>query len=143
MNTPAAIPLPSATDKPLRIALWAAQTIAAVIFIAAGLTKLTAPIPELAGMIPWTGDFSPSFVRFIGLVDLAGGLGLLLPALTRIAPRLTVWAAAGCIALQILAFGFHFMRGEADMLPINLILVAIAGFIFWGRNTRLPITPRA
>lgn len=143
MNTSTATATLPTTDKPLRIGLWVAQALTAAIFIAAGLTKLSTPLPELARMIPWTADYSANFVRLIGLVDLAGGLGLLLPSLTRIAPRLTVYAAAGCIVLQGLAFGFHATRGEFDVLPLNIILLSLAAFILWGRGRRLPIAPRA
>lgn len=83
-----------------------------------------------------------ALVRFTGLVDLAGGLGVLLPALTRILPRLTVWAARGIIALQVLAGAFHLYRGEAMLLPFNLLLLAMAVFVAWGRNTRAPIASR-
>jgi uncharacterized membrane protein len=128
--------------KPLRIGLWAAQSIAAMIFIAAGFTKLTTPIPELVAMIPWTGEFTETFVRVIGLIDLAGGLGLLLPSVTRVQPRLTVLAALGCVALQGIAFGFHVSRGEFDVLPLNVVLLSLSAFVLWGRGKRLPISPR-
>lgn len=128
--------------KPLRIGLWAAQLIAAAIFVAAGLTKLSTPVPELANTIPWTADFSVAFVRCIGLVDLLGGLGLVLPAATRIVPRLTVLAALGCVVLQVMAMAFHVWRGEFGVLPLNVVLLSASAFVLWGRGTRLPIAPR-
>lgn len=128
--------------KALTIGLWAAQLVGGLIFCFAGFTKLTTPIPELSAMMPWTGDFSEHFVRLIALVDLAGGLGLLLPSLTRIKPNLTVLAALGCIALQLLAMTLHVSRGELMVLPLNLFLLAISVFIWWGRGRRLPVHPR-
>ena len=139
---PISVPL-APTDKPLRIALWVAQSLVAAMFIMSGFMKLATPIAELAAMMPWAGQVSPAFVRFIGFVDLAGGIGILLPALTRIQPRLTVLAALGCVVLQVLAFGFHASRGEFAVLPVNVVLLALSAFVFWGRSKKAQILPRA
>lgn len=136
-------PVSSGASKALRISLWVAQGLVALIFCFAGFTKLTTPLPDLSAMMPWTGQVSPTFVRFIGLVDLAGGLGILLPSLTRIQPRLTVLAALGCVVLQVLAFGFHTMRGEFPVLPLNVVLLALSVFILVGRSQWAPVTARA
>lgn len=107
-----------------------------------GFMKLGTPIADLSNSLPWTADVSVGFVRFIGFVDLAGGIGILLPALTRIQPRLTILAAFGLVALQVLAFGFHASRGEFSMLPMNVILIALAVLVVWGRTKKAPITAR-
>lgn len=93
-------------------------------------------------MMPWAGEYSATFVRFIGVIDIAGGLGLLLPALTRIKPRLTVIAAAACVLLQILAICFHAMRGEFEVLSLNAVYIALALIVLWGRGRKAPIAPR-
>ncbi len=134
--------LPAPTGKPLRIALWVAQGLVAAMFVMSSVIKLATPITELAAMMPWAGQVSPAFVRFIGLVDLAGGVGILLPALTRIQPRLTVLAALGCVVLQVLAFGFHAFRGEFSVLPVNIVLLALSAFVLWGRSTKVQVAPR-
>jgi uncharacterized membrane protein YphA (DoxX/SURF4 family) len=131
--------VPASTGRPLRIALWTVQGLLAVIFCLSGFTKLATPVTELAAMMPWAGQVSPAFVRFIGLVDLAGGVGILLPALTRIQPRLTVLAALGCVVLQVLAFGFHAFRGEFSVLPVNIVLLALSAFVLWGRSTKVQV----
>lgn len=77
-----------------------------------------------------------------GIVDLLGGLGVLLPALTRIQPRLTVWAALGTIVLQVLAATLHLSRGEVMVVPMNLTLIALAAFVAWGRSRAVPIAAR-
>ncbi|MGX1318732.1 putative membrane protein YphA (DoxX/SURF4 family) [Bradyrhizobium sp. USDA 377] len=128
--------------RALRIGLWAAQIVLALVFISAGFVKLTTPIPQLAAMMPWAGQYSETFVRSIALVDLAGGIGILLPALTRILPRLTVLAALGCSVLQVIALLFHLSRGEAAVAPLNVVLLALAVFVLWGRNSKAPIAPR-
>lgn len=130
------------TGLALRIALWSAQAIVAALFCLAGFMKLTTPIPDLAAMMPWTGELPAAFVRFVGAVDLAGGIGILLPALTRIQPRLTVLAALGCVILQVLAIAFHVSRGEFSALPLNAVLITLSVFVLWGRNAAVPIAPR-
>jgi len=133
------------TAKPgraLRIGLWIAQALIFFVFTSAGLVKLLTPIPQLAAMMPWTGEHPEAFVRFIGLVDLAGGIGILLPALTRILPRLTVLAALGCMVLQVFAIVFHLSRGEAAVTPLNLVLLVLSLFVLWGRGRKAPIAPR-
>ncbi len=134
---------PMPAGKALRIALWVAQVLVFIAFCGSGFVKLITPIPELSAMMPWAGQYSPGFVRFIGLVDLAGGLGILLPALTRVKPGLGVLAALGCSVLQVLAIGFHGSRGEFMALPLNFILLPLCLFVLWGRSQRAPIAARA
>ena len=137
INTP-----PQSASKALNAGLWIAQLLLGVVFIPVGFMKLSQPIADLAAMIPWVSQAPELFVRFIGLVDLAGGLGVLLPALTRIKPRLTVAAALGIVGLQLLAAAFHMSRGEASMLPLNVLLLALAAFVAWGRACMAPLAPR-
>ncbi len=131
-----------AQGRILPVALWGAQGLLAAAFVAAGATKLLYPADQLAAMIPWTGEYG-ALVPFTGVVDLAGGLGILLPSLTRIQPRLTVLAALGLIVLQVLAALFHVSRGELDVLPMIAVFVALAVFVLWGRGKARPIAPRA
>ncbi|MEJ0024909.1 MAG: DoxX family protein [Rhizomicrobium sp.] len=128
--------------KILNIALWIAQAAIFVLFGMSALMKLTFPIPQLAGIMPWTGQLPTTFVRFIGVVDLAGSLGIILPSLTRIFPRVTVLAALGCTVLQILAICFHSWRGEFSSLPLNFVLLPLSVFVLWGRSSKAPIRSR-
>jgi Na+-transporting NADH:ubiquinone oxidoreductase subunit NqrD len=112
------------------------------LFCMAGFMKLTMPVAEISKMWPWTGHVSEPFLRFIAGVDLGGGIGVLLPALTRILPSLTVLAALGCTVLQVLAIGFHASRGEIVLTPFNLFLLALCIFVSWGRSKKVPIRPR-
>jgi uncharacterized membrane protein YphA (DoxX/SURF4 family) len=129
-------------SKGLRIGLWCVQALLALVYIPAGAMKLFSPVAQGAAQIPWAGDVPEAFLRLIGVVDLSAGLGLLLPALTRIAPRLTVWAAIGSIALQICAMLFHISRGEYPVVPMNLTIIALSAYVAWGRARRVPIAPR-
>lgn len=129
--------------KILKISLWSVQTLMFAAFLLFGFQKLFMPGEALAGMwqTPWPIEH-PTLLRFTGVIDVAGGIGILLPALTRIQPRLTVLAALGCTVLQICAILFHATRGEFAALPINFILLPLVAFILWGRGKRAPISPR-
>ena len=133
---------PPVPARLLRISLWVAQALLFFVYASAGLVKFFTPIPQLAAMMPWTGEHSETLVRAIGLIDLAGGIGILLPALTRIMPGLTVLAALGCTVLQVCAIAFHLSRGEAAVTPLNFVLLALSTFMLWGRARKAPIMPR-
>jgi len=72
-----------------------------------------------------------------------GALGLILPAATRIQARLTPLAAAGLVTVMLLAALLHVSRGELGVLPVNLVLGGLAGFVAVGRAKLAPIPPRA
>ena len=117
----------------LNIALWVAQVAVCVLLSIGGFMKLLMPVAKLSVMFAWTGQVSKPFLRFIGVVDFAGGLGILLPALTGVLPQLTVFAALGCVVLQILAIGFHAHRGEFSETSFNFFMLALSAFVLWGR----------
>ena len=127
--------------RALSTALWIVQILLAATFVGTGLWKVLTPISKLAAMIPWAGQVSAGFLYFTALVDLCGGAGVILPAVTRIKPGLTVWAALGCAALQLCAIAFHVSRGEAAKTPFNALLVALSLFVAWGRR-RAPLVRR-
>ncbi len=127
----------------MKIALWIAQVLLALAFIASGAMKLTQPLATLAASMPWTADVPGELVRLIGLAEVLGALGLVVPAATRFLPRLTPLAAAGLTLVMALASAFHLARGEATMLPVTLVLAALLAFVAWGRATRAPVAPRA
>ncbi|MEI1248646.1 DoxX family protein [Rhizobium aouanii] len=129
-------------SRALNIGLWSAQSLIFVAFVVFGCMKMFMPVDQLAAMWVWPGQVPVPFLRFMGIVDAAGGVGVLLPALTRIQPRLTVLAALGCTALQIAAIIFHVSRGEAFVTPLNFVLLALSAFILWGRAKKAQITPR-
>ena len=125
------------------IGLWVAQVLLALMFGAAGLMKLTTPMADLGAMMNWVTVSPEPLVRFIGLVEVAGAIGVVVPALTRILPFLTPLAAAGFAVIQVLAIGTHATLGEtASTLPINILLLALTLFVAWGRWKKAPIAPR-
>jgi putative oxidoreductase len=137
----ATAPASTRPSKALDISLWIVQVLLAAAFTIAGLMKSTQPIAELAKNMPWTGVIPAALVRFIGVSELAGGLGLVLPAATRIRPLLTPLAATGLLTIMVLAAGFHLSRGESGPL-INFTLGALAAFVAWGRLKKAPIQAR-
>jgi hypothetical protein len=126
----------------IRIALWSIQGLLALTFVGTGIWKLTSPIPELAAKMPWMGQVSSGFLAMTAVFDILGGLGVLLPSVTRIKPGLAVLAALGCAALQASAVIFHVSRGEAANTPFNFLLIALSLFVAWGRRSKAPIAPR-
>jgi len=127
----------------LSVGLWIVQALLALTFAGTGIWKLVTPIPALGAEMPWMGQVSPGFLYTTAVFDLLGGLGVLLPSVTRIRPGLTVLAALGCAALQASAIVFHIARGEAANTPFNFLLVALSLFVAWARSSKAPIAPRA
>jgi putative oxidoreductase len=128
-------------SKPLHVALWVVQGLLALAFGLAGWMKLTKSLPDLAGQ-SWTGDVPTAMVRFIGVAELAGALGLVLPSLTRIVPGATPVAATGLTTIAALAVAFHVYRGDLALLVIPIALGLGASFVAWGRFRKAPISPR-
>lgn len=126
------------------IGLWAAQILLAVGFGMAGVLKTLTPVADLGVMMNWVNVSPEWLVRFIGVVEFAGAAGMVLPAATRILPWLTPLAALGFVIIQVLAIGVHANLGEtATTLPLNLMLLALALLVAWGRWRQAPILPRA
>lgn len=130
------------SNKAIHIILWIAQGLLAVMFIMAGLMKASQPLEALAESLPWVTSTPLGLVRFIGISELLAGIGLVLPALLRIKPSLTVWAALGLVPIMIAASVFHGSRGEFSAIGANVFIMAIAGFVAWGRSKKAPIAPK-
>ena len=122
----------------MNIILWVAQVILAASLIWASSMKLFQPADKLAEMWPWTAD-NANLVKLTGVLDLLAGIGLVLPALLRIQPKLTIYAAYGTIALMLAASIFHITRGEGSQIGVNVFFAAFAVFIAWGRLKKAPI----
>jgi uncharacterized membrane protein YphA (DoxX/SURF4 family) len=129
----------AATGRGLRIALWSAQIALAIVFALAGWMKVSTPAAELAKMAP---GFPLALLRFIGIAELAGSIGIILPALTRIAPVLTPLASSGFVIVMASAGVLHLVRGQFGELAVVVVLGALAYFVAWGRFKRAPIARR-
>ncbi len=145
MNTAIPQSLPAArVGTGWQIGFWAAQVLLALFYGFIGFMKVTTAPAVLSTMgVAWAADVPLWLLRFIGVAELAGAVGLILPALTRILPVLTPLAATGLATLQILAIVFHATRGETAMtLPLNIVLLVLALFVMWGRFRKAPIRSR-
>lgn len=138
----ASVPSTAAHPRRLNVTLWLAQCALAMFYAGTGFMKATQPIGDLAAMMQWPDVVPVALVRFIGVAELAGALGLILPSLLRTAPRLTPLAATGLVLIQLLAIPFHLSRGEVGVVPLNLVLLALAAFVVWGRWRKVPILKR-
>lgn len=122
----------------MNIALWIITGLLAVAFIGAGLMKVAQPRAKLAANgMAWTNDYSDAGVKLVGLAELLGGLGLILPAVTGIAPILVPIAAAALTVIMIGAVVWHIRANDAKgalpsaILGLLSLVVAIARFGPW------------
>ncbi len=115
--------------------LWAAQVGLCSVFMFAGAMKLTKTPQGLADMgWAWAEAIPPRFTRLVGILELLGAIGIVLPALTHIKPFLVPLAAIGFVVLQVSAIVLHASRGEASKtLWFNLLLLSASLFTAWGR----------
>lgn len=126
----------------MNIALWIIQVVLAMMFAMTGFMKLAMPIADLAAQMPWAGAVPVWMVRMPGIAELFGAVGLLLPSLFRIKPRLTGFAAIGLMVVMLLGAGLHASRGEFMMVGPTIILALLSGFVAWGRLMGRPIEPK-
>ena len=129
--------------KTLHIILWIFQVLLAGMFLMAGFMKLTQPIQNLTQMLPWAAQVPEALVRFIGLAEVLGAAGLILPSLFRIKPQLTTWSAVGIVVIMLFSTLFHIVREEIGVIGMNIFIVLLAGFIAWGRFKKAFIPAKA
>jgi len=122
----------------MNIVLWVVQGLLAVAFLLAGFMKATRPIEVLSKQMAWVTALPMAFVRFIGVAEMLGAIGLILPLVTGILPWLTVAAAAGLVVVQISALIFHLSRNEQSNIPANVVLLLLAALIVVGRLAIVP-----
>lgn len=128
-------------SKGLHIALWVVQVLLFLAFVMAGGMKLFSP--AAAEMAKTQSGIPYGLTYFIGVSEVLGGLGMILPAATRIMPKLTGFAAIGLLTVMVLAVGFHTMTHDLAHAPPALVLGAMAAFVAWGRLVKAPIAPKA
>jgi uncharacterized membrane protein YphA (DoxX/SURF4 family) len=135
-------------DQPrsaMNTALWTLQVLWGVFFSITGFGKVLSYDPavwnRMLHQVAWFSAVPQGLFVFIGVCEGLGGIGLIVPAMTRVAPKLTSIAAAGLAIIMILAAGFHIARGEYSFfVPLNLVLGGVAAFIAYGRSVK-PIAP--
>lgn len=130
------------SSKGMNISLWTTQGLLGAMYLMAGVMKLTTPVAEMAAKMAWVNEYPEAFIRFIGISEVLGALGLILPSLLRIQPKLTVWAGIGLALVQVFAIFFHIQHNEMSALGINVVLLLLAVFVAWGRSKKAPISAK-
>lgn len=118
----------------MNLALWIVAIVLSASFAGSGLLKLLVPKDKLVSSGQgWAQDYTPTSIRLIGVVELLGAAGLILPAVTHIAPILVPLAAVGLVLVMVGAAAVHARRKEAMNIGVNAVLLALAVFVAWGR----------
>lgn len=131
-------PTRSVRRRGLHATIWVLQWALGLSLVFAGAFKLLLPFDQAVETFSWAADV-PSLFIVTSVLDVLGGLGVILPSLTRIFPWLTVAAAIGVVLLMLSAVIFYLVRGEASEIIANLALTAVAGVVAWGRGRARPI----
>jgi uncharacterized membrane protein YphA (DoxX/SURF4 family) len=122
----------------MNTALWIAQILLALDFGIHGWEMVSLTMTPLMGFT-YIKDISPRSRRFIGTAEILAAFGLILPGLTHILPWLTPLAAVGLIIVMIGAIPFHIRRKEYTNIVLNLVLLALAVFVAYGRFVVIPL----
>jgi DoxX-like protein len=130
------------STKRTTVLLWTAQVLLALIFLFAGGMKLALPAAMLRGPVA----LPVAFLKFIGVMEVLGAVGLILPSLLRIRPGLTPLAAGGLVIIMIGATVVTLMGGMIAPAAIPAVVGSLAGFVAYGRWRVAPVraaSPRA
>jgi hypothetical protein len=119
----------------MNLALWIVQGLLALVFLFAGGVKLVIPTDQLVKQAP---QFSGLFLRFIGVCEVLGAIGLILPRLLRIRPGLTPLAAAGLVIIMIGATAVTAAGGSIPQALAPAIVGLLAAFVAYGRWRSAP-----
>jgi uncharacterized membrane protein YphA (DoxX/SURF4 family) len=125
----------------MNVALWIVQGLLAVFFLWHAVLKFLLP-DGLPDTLTWLYDIPRLQSIGIGILELMAAIGLVLPGVTRIKPRLVPLAAVGLMLTMIGAALFHVTRGEYLQIPVNVVAFVLAGFVAYGRIRLRPIAER-
>ena len=119
----------SAPSRSTIYTLWILQALLALLFLFAGGSKLVLPIEEMTKEMPLPG----LFLRFIGVVEVLGGIGLIVPGLVGIRPGLTPLAAAGLVIIMIGATVVTLASGGGGTALIPVVVGLLCAVVAYGR----------
>ena len=124
----------------MNIALWIIQVLLALLFLFAGVMKFVIPIEEMTKQMP--AAIPGLFLRFIGVCEILGGLGLVLPGLLRIKTWLTPLAAAGLVIIMIGATAITLIGGAVAPALYPLVVGLLLVFVANGRWRLAPVSSK-
>lgn len=125
----------------MNILLWILQIVLGVLFIVSGVIHFTLPA-GLPAPMAWMYDLSPTLHLITGVLEILGGLGLILPGLFHRQTRLVPLAALGLALLMIGAAIWHIPRAEIQNSAMTLVLALLTGFVAYGRLRLKPLSDR-
>jgi uncharacterized membrane protein len=126
----------------MNLVAWVLQILLGLYFVAIGIMHFVVP-EGLPVQLSWMYDLPTWLHAVAGVAEIAGGLGLVLPSVTRIRPALTPLAAAGLVIVMVGAVIYHAGRGEGQNIAVNLVLAALLSFVAWVRWRAHPLEPGA
>lgn len=115
----------------MEIAYWVVAGLLALLYLYSGGMKVFRSREQLLPMMGWVADTPLRAVRAIGILEVLGAIGLILPPLTGIAPWLATAAATGLTLVQIGGIVLHLRRGEARLIAFNIVLLVLAAVTIW------------
>jgi hypothetical protein len=133
-------------NRAMNAVLWTTQVLMGIFWCVTGFGKAccidVAVWNHMLTQVPWFAAVPRALFVFIGVCEFLGGVGLILPAMTGLKPKLTPIAAFGLTLIMIFAAVFHIVRGEYNFyLPTNLVLGGISAFLGYGRLLVKPTAP--
>ena len=124
----------------MHIVIWIVQGLLGFAFLGAGMMKLTTPKPVLVEKFgDWVESIPGEGMKWIGFLEVAGAVGLILPMALSILPILTLFAALGLCLTMIGAIVLHVQRKEYGKLVPNFVLLALSAFVIFGRLVLIPV----
>ena len=123
----------------MNIALWVVQGLLALLFLMSAGMKTFTPLATMRKKMTWANGIPAAFVRFLGVAEVLGAIGLIVPAVTGIQSWLTVAAAIGLGVVMVGASVFHTSRREYQRMGIPLVLLLLMVFVVLGRGVLAPL----
>jgi uncharacterized membrane protein YphA (DoxX/SURF4 family) len=120
----------------MNIALWIVQALLAALFLFAGGSKFVMSVEEMTKQMPSMPGW---FLHFIGVVEILGALGLVLPGIFRVRPGLTPLSAAGLAIVMIGAVVITVMTADVTMALLPLVVGILCAFVAYGRWRLAPL----
>lgn len=118
----------------MNVVLWVFAGGLAVVFLGSGLNKIIRSRDDLRTQVgAWVDEFPEGVLKLIGMLEVLGAIGLIVPAITGIAPVLVPLAALGLALVMVGAAVTHLRQGEIPMVVVNVVLLVLAGIVAWGR----------